>query len=708
MFENAKWIARERDWGEHNAPILRKVFEVKDAVKTAVLNICGLGYGDYTMNGMRINGDVFTTPFTAYDKRVIYNTYDVTSMLKSGSNVFCAILGNGFYNDIGGWGFSGATWRHAPKLIMQLDITYESGAEEKILSDSSFKTSDSPIIYNHARCGEIYDARLEQPGYMQADFNDAAWEKAVIAAPPGGILEKNKIPPIMEIEELKPVKSKNGVFYFEKNISGYVKIKVRGKCGDKVEIIYSDRLTDDGKADTVCVNRFNNNDVKHTDTYILKGDGEEEWKPRFVYHGFQYAEVRGIYDSIDVIAIRVHTDIQTVGEFWCSDEMINKIHAAARLSTLTNYFGIPTDCPHREQNGWTGDAQISAEQCLMNYDMAALYKKWLNDFRDAQRASGQLPAIIPNPAGWGFTSGGPAWDSTIILLPYYIYHITGDLSAANDMWDCMDAYFDYIDNMSEDGLLINYYSLWDWCPPKDAVICPKEITDMSYYHNDCVKMAVMAKKLGKNADKYIVAEKKVREAFRKRFIKDGIVESDTQTAIACAIGEGFFEADEIPAAAAHLAKMIEENGFHTTCGIIGVKYSFDVLSKYGYAETVYKMVTNPSAPSYAHWINLGMTTLCENWETVDECGEDSSLNHHMYSDVDMWFYKYVAGIQLSEDGLVIKPGFIPGISSARAKHRGIEVRYDERQVYVKTDRPAKVIIKDKIYETDAGEHMFNV
>lgn len=701
MFEKAKWILRQRDLQEKPAPLFRKKFLVEKPIRSASLNICGLGYGVYYINGEKVTEDVLTTPYTKYDSTVLYNTYDISSLINAGENVIGIIVGNGFYNDIcETWSFSKATWRHVPKVILQLDIVFEDGGTQTIVSNEDFRTADSPITFNHARCGEIYDARLEKNGWNTLEYDDSCWDNALITHGPGGILLSADIPPIRIVESIPAKKIGGNIYDLGKNISGWVKIRVKGKEGTQIDIKYSERVNSDYTIDTHNMNIFNKSGMAHCDRYILRGGEIEEWEPNFVYHGFRYIQVDNEPENFEVVGRVVHTDLKTIGEFECSDEMLNKIHRASRLSTLTNFHGIPTDCPHREQNGWTGDAHLSAEQALMNFDMIRSYKKWMNDFKDAQKTSGQLPGIVPSPS-WGYmTYNGPAWDSAIIHIPYYIYQIAGDISVAKDMWENMELYMEYLQSESDEYLITGYNNLGDWLPPKDAKICGVDITDTAYYYADARIMGKLAKILGKDSEKYETLAENIRNAFRKRFIKDGIVEGDGQTSIACGIYMGLYNENEIPSAVNRLVELIKEKDFHIDCGMLGTKYIFTALSENGFAEVAYKMVTNPTMPSYAYWINQGMTTLCESWDM------ENSLNHHMFSEVDMWFYRYIAGIRITEEGLTIKPCFIDGIEWVKARHKDIYVEWNREKITIQVPCCAKLILNDKVHNLKNGTYEF--
>ncbi len=679
MFESAKWIAAPQT--DQPSPLFRLAFPVKPGLASASLSLCALGYGVATVNGQPVTEDVLTTPLTRFDATVQYNTYNVAPLLQKGDNALGVMLGNGWYNDTAAtWDYEKAPWRHHPKLLAQLDLEYEDGERETLVSGPGWRTAAGPITFNHVRCGEVWDARLEQPGWDCPGFDDSPWQQAFVCRSPGGVLKPVEIPPIRVIRTLAAKEIFPGVYDLGENTSGWAKITVQGQAGDQVDLFYSERLNPDGTFDTEDINRFCGEDFAHHDRYILKGGEPETWEPHFCYHGFRYVRVETNAQVLSLQGRVVHTDLKTVGSFQCSDEMLDRIHQASRRSTLTNFHSVPTDCPHREQNGWTGDALISAEQALMNFDMTAAYRKWLRDFADCQRPSGQVPGIVPT-GGWGFNWGsGPAWDSALILIPYYVWKYTGDLSLAQEFWPNMTRYMDFLATMTVDGLVD--FGLGDWCPPQGVNLCPTVITDTALCFVDANAMAELAFEMDKPTGPWEDQAWEARTAFREHFIKDGKVAPESQTAYACAITQGMLDEEEVEAAAARLNELVVENGYHIDCGILGNKYIYRALSDFGYGETLYRMVTNPTCPSYAWWMDQGMTTLCEDWEMT------ISLNHHMYSEVDLWFYRYLAGIQLDEDRLTIAPQCLPQLEWVKAESRGVKVYWDKKKIEIETPKQA--------------------
>ncbi len=436
----AKWVARTTDTNSNPAPLLRRVFKLDGKIKQARASICGLGYYELYLNGRQVGDHVLDPGYTRYDRRAFYVTYDVTDQLKAGGNAVGVILGNGWFNchTRAVWNFHQAPWRAAPKLLLQLRVDYTDGRRETIVSDESWKCSTGPIVFDSIYGGETYDARLEKPGWTTVAYDDAHWEGVQLVAAPPGKLAAQMMPPIKVHETLKPVKitePKPGLFLFDigQNLAGRAELTVSGPAGARVQMRYGERLFPDGTLDTrdieQHVKRLGPEQQYQTDTYILKGDGRETWHSRFTYHGFQYVAITGFPGRPTLANLRaqfLHSAVPRAGEFTCSNPLLNRIQRAAYWSFLSNLQGIPTDCPHREKNGWTGDAHLACEQAQFNFFPVPVHQKWINDLGDEQKPAGQLPGIVPT-SGWGYGFGsGPAWDSAFLLIPYYEYLYYGD------------------------------------------------------------------------------------------------------------------------------------------------------------------------------------------------------------------------------------------------------------------------------------------
>lgn len=685
----ARWITSPYGGSEPSAivpaPLFRKSFILEKEIVSARVYLCGLGYHELYLNGRKIGDEVLAPAFTRYDRTVLYNTYDITEAILPGENVIGVILGNGFYNsfteDV--WDNGHASWRHQPKLIAQVHLTYADGQQQVIASDSTWKVSKGPIVMDAVRNGEQYDARLEKAGWSCPGYRDEEWEQARFVRSPGGTLKSFQMTPIRVTETIRPVSLREaapGVWVYDlgQNISGWVRLQVSapGAAGNEITLKYAEKLKADGTIDQSNIDTFVNTGEFQTDKYITKGGEIETWEPRFTYHGFQYIQMTGFpgTPSLDSLCGRVvHTDFQSCGEFTCSNELLNRIQTCARWSTLGNYHGIPTDCPHREKNGWTGDALLSAEQVLMNFDPASAYTKWMKDFLDVQRPSGQVPGVVPT-GFWGYNWGsGPAWDSAMILIPWYLYLYCGDLSILEVLYDGMKRYLEFMTSMSEDFLL--NFGLGDWCPPvggPDAHKCPTVVTDTAYYFVDADTVAKCAALLGKTEDaaRYTELAASIREAFRRNFLdtETGIVTGHCQTSQACALYQGLVDEEEKARVLEKLVEQVEVQNRHIDCGILGAKYLLHTLTEMGRADLAYAIATQTSFPGWGHWMEQGATTLWETWNG------DSSRNHHMFSDISAWFYKELAGINPDPEKpgfrhVILRPNPVPGLDKVECSHQ---------------------------------------
>ena len=660
------------------SPMFRKSFKLKQPVREATLFISGIGYYEARLNGKRVGDHVLDPAFTRYDKRVLYSAYDVTDQLSKGSNAIGVQLANGWYNMHGNavWEFNKAPWRGSPRMIMQLNVTYTDGNCESISTDNSWKMSTGPFVYDCIRNGEIYDARLEKPGWDTSGFDDSRWEQADEVTAPKGVLHSQMLPPIrvtqtLKAKTIKQPKPRVYVFDFGQNFAGWVKFKVSGPKGTEVTLRHSHGLNDKGLVDLGDVGWLVKGNHLQKQVYILNGEGPREYQTNFSYYGFQYVEVSGLPGKpslSDIEGMVVHTDFETVGKFECSNKLINDIHNLALWSYRSNYHGYPTDCPHREKNGWTGDAHLAAEMGLFNFYQAASYTKWLNDFEDEQQPDGTLPGIIPT-SGWGYKWGnGPAWDSAFLLIPWYLYLYCGDTCILETHYDGMKKYLDRMGKWAGKDEHIIQYGLSDWAPAKSKT--SRDLTSTGYYYADALMISKIAGILGRTDDqkKYAELAASIKLAFNKHFYKgDGIYDTGTQTANSCAVFQQLAEEKEIPRIIEKLVANIKQNDEHLDVGILGAKYLFNTLTENGQHDLAYRIATKTTKPSYGCWLAQGATTMWEHW------GGGHSLNHIMFGDIDAWFYKNIAGINYDPENpgfknVIIRPRPTGDLKWAKAQH----------------------------------------
>lgn len=668
-----------------NAPLFKCVFDYdfngKCEIKIAVVGLYRL-----FLNGKELNNGKFSPYLSNPDEVVFYDVYDITGKLKEKGNVLCVLLGNGFINnnDFDIWQNETAPYRSAPKFSLELTVDGKSIIE----SDESFLVADSPITFDDFRCGERYDANLEMPNVLTSTSLDG-FNKPITVESPEGKLIKNTTQPIKEYRERKAVsitKTEKGYVYdFGLNDTGIPRLKITAKKGQRIDLYFAETIDDNGvDFRSISFVKSNLEYVQH-DVYICK-DGKQEYKPSFTWHGFRYAEVCGITDeqaTNDTLTfIPTHSAIDKVCDFNCDNETINKLVEITLRSDESNFIYYPYDCPHREKNGWTADASLSAEQMLYTFDAYDSLKQWLLCIRKAQRRDGALPGIIPT-AGWGFQFGnGPAWDSVLIELPYQLYRFYGKDEIIKENAEAIEKYFGYIKTrLNADGLI--EIGLGDWCQTYTSAEgdyeTPVEITDSLTIIDMLEKTAEMFGVIGKNAEDIKQFGNYLKNSFRQKYIKNGQLTVKTQTALSMCLQLNIFNAEEVQTAYETLLSEIEKQNDHFRVGVIGYKYLFDVLVKKGNQDLCFKLITQKSFPSYGYVIDCGATTL---WESFDEYERINgklmrkdgveripSFNHHFWGGVLAWIYRYIGWLNVkSEDTIEIVPMIFNDINRAEISY----------------------------------------
>lgn len=610
-----------------------------------------------------------------------YDEYEVA--LDAGENVIGVILGNGFQNNPGGyiWDFDTADFRSAPMLAM----TVTQGQRILLHSDESFRVAPSPIRSDDYRFGEYYDANYEIEGWNQVGFDDSAWKSSIYASAPKGELRLTDVAPIlkeMEIEPVDIIECEDGYIYdFGISNAGVCRLSISGSKGQKIELRYADSLRD-GDIDLApvwFVREMWERDkhIVHRDTYVCKGIDREEYQPSFTYHGFRYVKVSGITKdqaTKELLTYFVyHTELNTRGDFSCSDRVATTLQEMTRRSIVSNFHHFPTDCPQREKNGWTADAALSCEAALVNFDPERNYREWMRNICKAQREDGALPGIVPT-GGWGFHWGnGPAWDSVLAWIPYYTYIYRGQTEMVTESATTFLSYLRYLRGRCDEKGLLSI-GLGDWChvggiKPKAPLI----VTDTVMSMDIASKIAVMldAVHMTEEADYARGEAEKYREAIRKELIDFDtmLVKGECQSSQAMALYYGIFDSSEENAAFENLLNMIHAFDDHIDVGVLGGRVIFHVLTRFGYSDLAYKMITRDDYPSYGNWIKRGATTLWENFhpESVN------SKNHHFWGDISAWFIKCITGIQLNPNKndaneIMIAPSFVTALDHASAYH----------------------------------------
>ena len=686
----AQWISDGYDKDFAPAPMLRKSFTIDKDVAYSRLYASAAAYLKLSLNGNPLGPLSLDPGYTDYSKTNLYITLDLTDMVVKGENVLSAVLGNGFYNEIepvATWDFEKAHWRGRARMIAELHISYTDGTVETIATDDSWKTATGPYLSNNIYSGEIYDARQEIEDWQSPGFDDSQWADATVVDAPGEKLVSQNCPPAVVCEELPAVKMQKFsdtlyVFSFEKNISGVCALSLaEAPEGVKVKMRHGELLNDDGSLQmgNIDIYFYPKPDFEmQTDIYYTKA-GKQTYVPSFTYHGFQFVEVSASepleLTQESLKALFLHTEVEPVGSFECSDELINKINAASKLSYLDNLVSIPTDCPHREKNGWTADANLSIDLGLLNYDGIRLYEKWVGDMVDSQNAEGNVPGIVPT-AGWGYEDWiGPVWASAFFMIPDALMHYYGDTRSIETIFDTCDRYLDYLGRrLDPDGTVT--YGIGDWVYYDTAT--PTDYSTSLFYYWQNVLMTRFAAILGRDGKKYQEKADFLKDLINtKHFNKETCLYGNGSQA-----GQGMaLMFDIVPAefkdrVAANLNQSIVDNNYYLDFGSVGSKFVPRVLADNGYAETVFRMMTKTDVPSWGGWISQGLTTLAERW-ALDMVGfRDSSANHVFLGDISAWMVKYLAGIRFDMDAeggctLSFEPFTAGGLDWAKASYKSV-------------------------------------
>jgi alpha-L-rhamnosidase len=638
---------------------LRTEFQIPDAAARARAYICGLGYNELRINGRKVGKNVLDPAWTTYDKRVLYTTYDVTPYLHRGSNAVAVMLGEGWYK--------------SRALLLQLNIELASGRHISIASSPAWKAKDGPITSDSVWDGETYDARLETPGWDRPGFDDSSWRRAQAVDGPKGELSAEMMPPIRVVDTRVPVKLMNpqpGVYVFDmgQNISGWARLRVSGPRGTSVKLRYSELVYDDGN-----INRENIRVAKSQNIYVLRGDGQEIYEPRFTYHGFRYVEVMGFPGTPSLASLRgrvVHTAVETTGGFVASKQILNQIQNLIRWSQLTNLFGIPTDCDQRnERMGWMGDAQVTAEEAMLNFDMAAFYTNFVRDIRDAQKPDGEIPDTVPH--GYGQYPADPAWGTAYPLIAWTMWEQYGDRRILEENYEGLKKYVEFLHSLATDNVLrMGHYGDWVAIEPT-----PVEVVSDAYYYHDVLILRNVARVLGKNvdADTYAKLADQIKDAFNRTYFdpKTGNYSNGTQTANALAIVLDLAPEEHRGALARNLSwDVLYHHNTHVTTGFIGVKFLLPALTEIGRSDLAYDLAAQTTYPSWGYMVERGATTLWELWQ--EKTGPSmNSHDHAMFGSVGAWFYTALGGINLDADGagyrrIRIDPQMVEDLRSASA------------------------------------------
>lgn len=654
-------LLEETDWeGEwigtdpaSSAPLLRKEFGIDKEVKSARAYVSGLGWYELYINGKKVGNHVLDPATTDYTKRILYVTYDVTEILRGGLNAIGVMLGNGWYSEPGH-----NRYGDSPRLLMQMNVEFADGSKMKIGTDRTWKASDGPIIRNDLYCGETYNALMEKPGWESSGYNHSGWGNAVTKGNPGGQLRSQLMPPIKVNETVKPVKlttPKPDIYVYDLGqlFGGWARLRVKGSAGIQITIRYSDRLSEE----TGLINQEHwtgRHSYPETDFYILKGDGEEEYEPRFTYHPVRYVQIEGYPGELaigDLEGKVVYSAIDMSGDFQCSNSRANAIHRNTVWTVKNGLFGIPLDCLHREHWGWTDPATIAGSLYPRKH-MPGFWTKWINDIKDAQRDDGAVPDFAPTYPG---DRSDPAWGGNYPILVWYLHQYYGDNRILGEHYDGMKRWLDYLASIA-DGHIVTKGHYGDHMLPGDSpgaeefisTETPPPLVWTGYYYIDAIIVSKIAGMLDKTDDveRYSRLADEIKGAFNTKWLDENadLYATGSQTANLFALIMGIVPEANRDGVIKNVIKSIKDeyNGhFHT--GNTGTTCLLDSLTDYGYGDVLYEAVTTPTYPSWGYMVEQGATTIWESWGQGSRAGGAESMI--MWATVDEFFYNDLAGIK---------------------------------------------------------------
>jgi alpha-L-rhamnosidase len=670
-----------------DASLLRKDFSLDSDIRSARLSITALGAYDAFVDGKRVAPNTLLTPgWTDFHKRVLYQTYDVTSLLQHGANTLGVQLG-------GGWHSSPMTWagsRNTPGpdlLRAQLDVTLANGTHQTIITDPSWLTAPAPITFSEIYGGESYDARLAQPGWNAPQFDSSHWTHATSATPPDSGMALTAQPdlPIQTTITLHPIGMDRAnathpiIYDMGQNMVGDVRLHVRGPRGMVVRLRFAERLNPDG---SIYTENLRNADA--TDTYALSGDGDETWTPTFTFHGFRYVELSFLggqpstaptLATIDGLVYNSLSEPPTV-RLASSSDTLNKMNQLGAWGQRGNFVSIPTDCPQRDERlGWMGDAGVFWRTGTYNFNTEAFTHKFMLDVTDAQSAAGAFTDVSPNVLG--SSPGAPGWGDAGVFIPYAAWLQYGDATVVERSWPAMERWMNFILSNNPDYIRRNAVgnNFGDWLAPDQNT--PKDLIATAYWALIAREMAEMATALHHSADaeKYQQQYDHIAAAYRTAFVKnDGSVTGNTQSAYLATLFTGIAPSSLQANMVNRLVKDIHAHGDHLTTGFLGTPFLMFVLDENNHSDLAFKLLLSDTYPSWGYMVKKGATTWWERWNGDTGDPSMNSYNHYAFGSVMAWVYRRAAGIDTDATG----PGFHhltihPHFDSALPK---LHVEYD--------------------------------
>ena len=677
------------------APFLRKTFTVSKPVRRATVYSTALGVYELQMNGARVGRDYLAPGWTEFRSRVQYQTYDVTAQVRRGTNALGAILGDGWFASV--LSYTGQRYFYGgyPRLLAQLEIDYADGTRETIASDGTWRAATGPIRSADLMAGCTYDARLRQDDWTQPGFDASAWQQVATGL---RVLDPHKPLQAFAVEaanadaariaEEMPARTvtepRPGAWTFDlgQNITGWVRLKIHGRAGQKIMVRHGEVLNPNGTLYT-----SNLRGANATDVYYLRGDGLETLEPFFTFHGFRYVEVTGLdaKPGLDAVTgVVVHSPMERTGEFECSSPLVNQLFRNIAWSQRDNFLEVPTDCPQRDERaGWSGDAQFFVGTAAYNADVAAFFTRWLTTLvHDSQLPSGAIANVAPK-FGSPWASAGWGGDAAIRCV-YTIYRVYGDTRIVERNYDALARYLTWLGGGRKDGGL-TLRTLGDHLNLGGGA--DLEVIQRAYFAHLSALMAEMAAAIGRadDAARYRAQSEEAKASFQRDFIlPDGAIKDSGQTGYALAFTMDLVPAELKAKVAEKFVEELRKRDWHLATGFIGTPRLLPGLHFAGRDDVAYRVLLQETYPSWLFPVKNGATTVWERWDGwTPEKGFQTiamnSFNHYAFGSVGEYLYRQVAGIDTDGPGyhkIVIHPAVAAGLTHARAAYESAAGRIE--------------------------------
>lgn len=669
----ASMITHDFGPDETACPVFYKRFRLEKKIKQAFVYATAHGVYEISMNGERVGEDYMTPGWTSYHKRLQYQSYDITRYLQA-ENEITLTVGNGWYKGILSFDCKPNRYGDQVGAFAEIHVIYTDGTRKVIATDESWGVRTGEICYSEIYMGETIDT--DRPERKEGHVSAILFDKAVLTP------QENE--PVRVTQRFAPNRiftdpAGNQLVDFGQNITGLVEVRIKGKKGQKIVIRHGETLDKDGifYPDTL-------RSARSHDTYVLNGE-EQTLMPHFTFHGFRYIAVEGLEELEPEMftACAMHSDMEKIGDFCCSNEKVNQLQSNISWGLRDNFFDIPTDCPQRDERlGWMGDAQVFSWTAAFNRNTALFFKKWMRDIAADSSLELGVPHVVPDIMG---SYSSSAWSDAAVIIPWVVYQNYGDRQILEESWKCMHEWVDYIcTHTNENGLWMSGFQYGDWlaldkeeCADRTGSTDKYMIANAYYiYVTDIVRQTAVI--LGKTeaAGYYQKLGQNTLESFREEYYTSrGRIVSETQTGCVLALHFGLAREKDREKILNTLKTNIVNHKNHLTTGFVGTPYLCHALSDNGAHDIAAMLFMREDFPSWLYAVNMGATTIWERWNSIMPDGSFemsgmNSLNHYAYGSIGDWMYRKIGGINQLEPGyhrFCLQPMFVRGIEEAQAE-----------------------------------------